>query len=48
MKGTSNTKVTQVAYPLSKDSGNIANEKTKKYYDERQVTEALAHMYGYG
>lgn len=48
MRAVSNTNVKEVVYSCLKDPDNIGTEKTKKEFEEREVAEALAHIYGYG
>ena len=48
MRAVPNTNVNEVIYSYLKDPDNMVTEKTKKEFEEREVAEALAHIYGYG
>ena len=48
MKKALKSQMIEVVYSHHKGPGNLDNGKAKKEFENREIAEALAHIYGYG
>ena len=48
MKKALKSQMIEAVYSHHKSPGTLGNGKAEKEFENREITEALAHIYGYG